>query len=269
MKHVESSIIFGMALICVGVLFLLQNLGVLGVMAGLLWALFFAGGGAVFLLAFVAAPARWWALIPGFTLLSLGALIGLQELAPALAVPWGGALFLGGISLGFFAVDLTDRTRWWALIPAGVLLTTALVAGLSTYWNGPELGWVFFLGIGLTFGLIALVPTPHGRMRWALFPAGVMLTMALLGMAFTSEVVGIVWPAILILAGLFLAARAMRAPQRAPIMLSQPHATAAPAERRAYESEPAATPLPYDDSQPLERVAGEPAALAAVHEEVL
>jgi len=92
MKRIESSIIFGMALICVGVLFLLQNLGVLGALAGLLWALLFAAGGAAFLLAFATAPAHWWALIPGFTLLSLGALIGFQELFPALAGPWGGAV---------------------------------------------------------------------------------------------------------------------------------------------------------------------------------
>ena len=34
MKRIESSVIFGIALICVGVLFLLQNLGVLGVLTG-------------------------------------------------------------------------------------------------------------------------------------------------------------------------------------------------------------------------------------------
>jgi len=166
-------------------------------------------------------------------------------------------------------VDLTDRTRWWALIPAGVLLTLALVAGLSAYWNGPELGWVFFLGLSLTFGLIALVPTPRGRMRWALFPAGVMLAMALLGMAFTSEVLSIFWPAVMILAGLFLAVRALRAPVRAQIVLPQPDATAAPDERPARESEPAASTLPHDDSQPLDRAVGEQAALETVHEEAL
>ena len=235
MKRIEGSIIFGTALVCIGVLFLLQNLGVLGALAGLLWALLFAGGGAAFLLAFAGAPARWWALIPGFTLLSLGALIGLQELFPALAGPWGGALFLGGISMGFFAVELTDRTRWWALIPAGVLLTLALIAGLSAYWNGPEVGWVLFLGLALTFGLVAIVPTPHGYMRWALFPAGVMLAMALLGLAFTSEVVSIFWPAALILAGLLLAARALRAPRPAQAVLAPPDAMDVPYDRPMSE----------------------------------
>jgi hypothetical protein len=268
MKRIEHSIIFGTALICIGTLFLLQNLGLLGAIAGLLWALLFAAGGAAFMLAFVTAPARWWALIPGFTLLSLGALIGLHELVPAVAGPWGGALFLGGISLGFFAVELTDRRRWWALVPAGVLLTVALMAGLSSYWQGPELAWFLFLGIALTFGLVAFVPTPHGRMRWALFPAGVMLAMALLGMAFTSEVVGIFWPAIMILAGLFLAARAMRPTRPKPIVLPQPDATAVPNQRHAHESEPLISVLPPDDLQPLKRAVGEPAMLEEVHEEV-
>jgi hypothetical protein len=265
MKRVESSIVFGMALICVGVLFLLQSLGVLGAVAGLLWALLFAAGGAAFLLVFATTPARWWALIPGFTLLSLGALIGLQELFPALAGPWGGALFLGGIGLGFFAVDLADRTRWWALIPGGVMVTLALMVILSEYWKGPELGWVLFLGLALTFGLVSFVPTPHGRMRWALFPAGVMLAMALLGMAFTGQVLGIVWPVVLILAGLLLATRAMRAPQRARI--AQPDVPAVADDRLVSDSKPAALPL-RDDAQPLARAVGDP-ALEPAHEEVL
>src|SRR5436853_4226616 len=156
MKRIESSMIVGLALIGVGALFLLQSLGLLGPITGLIWALLFALGGATFLAAFATAPARWWALIPGFTLVSLGALVGGQELFPTLAGPWGGALFLGGIGLGFGAVYLTGRERWWALIPGGVLLTLALVAGLSETIAGVDLGWVFFLGLALTFGLLAI-----------------------------------------------------------------------------------------------------------------
>src|SRR5689334_8317941 len=107
MKRSVTPVVLGLVLIGAGVLSLLQNLGVLGPVAGLVWALAFAAAGAAFLATFAARPAHWWALIPGSTLLGLGALVGLQELAPALAASWGGPLFLGGIGLGFGAVYLT------------------------------------------------------------------------------------------------------------------------------------------------------------------
>jgi hypothetical protein len=267
MKRIETSIMMGLVLISAGVLFLLQNLGVLGPVQGLIWALLFAVGGAAFLMAFARAPARWWALIPGFTLLSLGVLIGFQEAAPSLAEPWGGALFLGGIGLGFGAVYLTGRERWWALIPGGTLLTLAAVAGLSESLNGADLGWVLFLGLALTFGLIAIVPTPQGRMRWALFPAGVLLILALAG--FSGGALEVIWPVVMILAGLYLAYRALRAPQRGQIAASDPAPTAPPVESMTLESQAAPLQLSQEAAQPLERAVGEATALETAHKEAL
>jgi hypothetical protein len=269
MKRIETPIVLALVLIGAGALFLLQNLGLLGPLGGLFWALAFAVGGGMFLRAFAAAPSRWWALIPGFTLLSLGALVGLQELSPGLAGPWGGALFLAGIGLGFCSVYLTGRARWWALIPGGAMLSVAAVAGLSETIEGPALGSVLFLGLGLTFGLVAIAPTPGGPVRWALFPAGILLIMALVGMASTGEVVGILWPIVLILAGLYLAYRAIRVPPReqtvaavpAPNVLSDPHSVL---EREAATLEPS-----LRDAQPLERVVGEQEALETAYKEVV
>jgi hypothetical protein len=73
----------------------------------------------------------------------------------------------------------------------------------------------------------------------------------------------------MILAGLFLAARAMRPTQPEPIVLPQPGATVVPNRRQAHEGEPAIPTLPPDDLQPRERVVGKPAVLEEAHEEVL
>jgi hypothetical protein len=210
MKRVETNIVVGLALVGMGALFLLQNLGVLGLFQTLVWALLFVGGGVAFLSLFWRARERWWALIPGFTLLSLGVLIGLDGIIPGGAGAWGGALFLGGISLGFWAVYLTDRARWWALIPAGVLLTLALVAGLADRIEGMEVGGLFFLGLACTFLLVYLLPTAGGRMRWALVPASAMLVMALLLTAGSIAAIDLFWPLALILVGLYLAFRSLR-----------------------------------------------------------
>src|SRR6266700_3134018 len=75
MKRIETSIIVGMVLIGAGVLFLLQNLGVLGPVGNVVRALLFVVGGGAFLMAFAIKPGHWWALIPGFALLGLGALL--------------------------------------------------------------------------------------------------------------------------------------------------------------------------------------------------
>ncbi len=203
MRRFEIRVVGGILLIAAGVLFLLQNLGVLAV--GIyLWPLLFGAGGAVFLYVFLTNRANWWAVIPGFVLLSLAAVIALDQFAPQVEETWGGAIFLGGIGLAFWVVYFVKREHWWAIIPGGVLLTIALVAGLSSVLEDIEMGGVFFLGLGLTFALLSFLPTPEGRMKWALIPAAVLLVMGLLITAAATAVLNYLWPAVLILAGLYL-----------------------------------------------------------------
>ena len=111
------------------------------------------------------------------------------------------------IAAGFLAVYLTGRERWWALIPTGVLLTIALVSGLSSISGELETGGVFFLGLGATFGLLSLVPTPGGRLKWALIPAGILLAIGVLITLETMPILLRLWPAALILVGLVLVIR--------------------------------------------------------------
>ena len=207
MKRLEVRVVGGILLIAVGILFLLQNLRIIGDGLDLLWALLFGAGGAVFVYVFLTNRAHWWAVIPGFVLLSLAALMTLNQLAPGLGGDWGGALVLGGIAVAFWVVYLASRENWWAVIPGGVLFTLALVVGLSSALEGIEVGGVFFLGLGLTFGLLSLLPTPEGRMKWALIPAAVLLVMGLLITAAATAVLKYIWPAALILVGLYVILR--------------------------------------------------------------
>jgi hypothetical protein len=99
-------IFWGILLIGGGTLLLLQNLGYLGNVPAYLWAFVFAVFGISFLIGFIIDRTHWWALIPGVTLLSLAALVGLSEANEGLAETWGGTLFLGGIGLAFWLVYL-------------------------------------------------------------------------------------------------------------------------------------------------------------------
>ena len=208
MKRIPVQTIVGIVIVLAGVLFLLQNLGVIRGALPLLWSLLFAASGLLFLMLFFGQRANWWALIPGMTLLGLGTLIGWTEFGPRSAEDLGASLFLGFIAASFWLIFFTDRQRWWAIIPGGVLATTALMVGVETVARAPlDMGGVFFLGIGLTFALVAAVPTPEGRMKWAVIPAVILLGMGLLILAASVRWLNFLWPGLLILLGLYLLLR--------------------------------------------------------------
>lgn len=200
LRWLESRLLWGGLLVLAGIIFLLQNLGVLSV-GSLFMALLFGLAGVFFLSVFVSNRANWWSLIPGFTLLAIGLAIALGYFAPQFSEIWSGTLILGGIALGFLAIFLLDRSNWWAMIPGGVLLTLAVIAPLESLLGGFGVAGLLFLGIGLTFAVVALTPTPEGQMRWAWIPAGILVLMGLLGLAAAQAVIGYLWPVLLILVG--------------------------------------------------------------------
>jgi hypothetical protein len=209
MKRISSDLLIGGVIVAVGVIALLQNLGVFGPAEDLIWATLFAAGGIAFLSAVAQDRARWWAMIPGAVLLSLGVLIAVSALAPALAV-WGGTIFLGGIGLGFWGVYLLRRDFWWAIIPGGVLVTLGVVAGIGDRFADAVGGAIFFFGLAATFALVALLPIGSGLpRRWALIPAGVLFALALLVLTNVPILMNIVGPALLIFFGLALLYRAL------------------------------------------------------------
>jgi hypothetical protein len=199
-------VFWGILLIGGGTLLLLQNLGYLGNVSAYLWSFVFALFGLSFLIGFFLDRTHWWAVLPGVTLLSLAALVGLSEANEELSEAWGGSLFLGGIGLAFWLVYLMHREFWWALIPAGVLSTLAVVAGIDSQVGGVDSGAIFFLGLAATFGLVFLAT----RMRWALIPAGILAVLGMVVLVNLSNAFNVVWPIALIGGGLFLLYRVWR-----------------------------------------------------------
>lgn len=204
MKRFDVRTVGAILLIIVGILLLLQNFGILKIVVALIWSLIFGIGGLIFLYMFRANRSQWWAVIPGFALLGLAALIVLDEFFPRVGNTLGGMIFLGGIGLAFWVIYFVKREHWWAVIPGGVLFTLALVIGLSSVFEGAAMGGGFFLGLGLTFVLLYFVPTPHGRMKWALIPAAVLVVMGVLITAITTGILDFLFAAALILVGLYL-----------------------------------------------------------------
>ncbi len=203
MKRIDFRILVGAALILLGVLMLLERLGLFHGVSDFFWGLVFLAGGAYFLYRFANnMRGEWWSAIPGFALIGLAA----DSLLTRIFGNWGGLFFLGFLGLGFLAVYFSGRERWWALIPGGVLLTLGFVSVLSNVYGGRETGGFFFLGLGLTFLFVAVLAS----MQWAYIPAVVLLVMgALLGTPFVGAL-NFIWPTVLIVGGLILIFQFMR-----------------------------------------------------------
>jgi hypothetical protein len=208
MADTRARSLVGSLMVLGGLLLLTQTLGIFTVRSDLAWSILFIVAGLAFLALMIADRAIWWPAIPGFTLLGIGLMIALRLAMPFGSPAWAGSIFLGFLGLGFASVYLVRPSNWWAIIPAGTMLTLALVtATTSAARHGPEGGALFLIGLGITFMLVYLVPTPRGRMTWAIFPAIVLLILGVFTGAAISHAANVVWPVLLIAAGVYLVYR--------------------------------------------------------------
>ena len=205
----NSTMLWGLLLIALGSFFFLQATGILGVLSSLFWTLIFAAAGSVFLYFFLTGlHDRWWAAIPGFTLMGLAAVIFYDKFAPPFFSDIGGAIFLGSIGVSFLAIFFTNRQLWWALIPGGALMSIAAVVVTSQFGGWINPGSVLFIGLGLTFGLLGLLSTYLGvNLRWAYIPAAVLLVLGLIVVTPFAGGANFVWALALIGVGAFLVLR--------------------------------------------------------------
>lgn len=209
-------VFLGIGLLLFGAVALLQATNVINV-EGKMWGFFFAGlfllGGVIFLSVLASDRKQWWAAIPGFTLIGLGVLIGSSLVSETLASFGATFLFLG-ISLAFWVIYFLQREQWWALIPAGVLLSLAAVTGYSQVEEGMVVGkilnsgGVFLLGLGLTFALVAILHGKKNGTAWAWIPGGILIVLGFITGLEGTEIGKFVLPAGLVIAGIFLIGRA-------------------------------------------------------------
>jgi len=203
MKRFDWRFLVGLLLVLAGGFFLAQQ--VFGwELSGSFMGVIFGLAGAAFLYVLVSAPGAWWAVIPGLTLLGLAQLIIGGVFAPRFTQVWGAPIFLGSIGLAFLIIFLLNRSRWWAIIPAGSIFSvaaTALVASISPADSGLQAGGVLFIGLGLTFLSLLLLRSPATK-RWPYFPGGILLVMGVALFLGSTEWMKWIWPVTLLLGGL-------------------------------------------------------------------
>lgn len=212
MRIFASRLTWGLLLIFAGAIFLLQNFRVLPPSPSL-WGTTALIGGVFFLLGFLINRDYWWAAFPAFALLG-AAMVVFWDVLPTreASLELKGAAFTGMVGFSFIAVYLRHPKQWWAVIPAGALFSLASMVAFETIGNQPtffDLLGVFFLGLGVTFLLVFILPG-EGRRGWALWPAMSLLIVGGLIVAASLDMLGLLWPVLLILAGLLVLLRGVR-----------------------------------------------------------
>lgn len=203
----DGGTLWGIFLVAVGALFLLQTLGILHVAWDITISLGFLIGGALFGAIFARDRRNWWALFPATALGFIGVMIFLDQVAPGFRL--GGSLFLGGLGLAFAGVYAAlDRRHFWPIIPAGVLLTLATVAGIDHLLPWVNDGWIFFGGLALTFGFV-WYETQYVQ-RWALVVALACAAIAALGLL--GSLMKFMFPLALVGIGLYMLVRPSQKP---------------------------------------------------------
>jgi len=173
-------------------------------------AFFLFAVGLVFFVVYMNNRTRQWALLVAYIMFVL-------SIAPAMAsfggdVPaYFGSIFLLAVAVPFFLVYFRSENNWWAIIPAGVMTTLAVIAGAAIAgWieDGTSGGYSLAFLLGGLAATFAVVWLRHAK-PWASAVTIVLAIMAVTSIFFVSFY-EIYWPVALILAGAYLLYTAMR-----------------------------------------------------------
>lgn len=200
MKRYDPRLWIGGLLVFLGLLNLLDVLNIISGVSTIFWAIAFGAAGIYCLYHLIGNKSQWWLAFPACAFLGLA--------VSPFSGTFSGLVFLGAISLAFWWVYFSDTNRWWAIIPAGVMLTLGTISVLDEV-SGVENGGILFLGLGATFLLLTILPGGSSR-AWALIPGVILLVFgAILGTPFAGFT-QYLWPAILIILGGYFIVRFFR-----------------------------------------------------------
>ena len=171
MKAKPVNIIWGIALVIIGGLFLAYNLGAFGTLPLNFWLVAFAGASLLFFITYLVSGIKEWGwLFPACIF------AGVATTTWLVLSGYDGSLLgvpvLLGVALPFLvAFALNWRENWWALIPAWSLIVIAAIVGLESVLPSELMGTMILWSIALPFLVVYLW---NRQNWWALIPAGVL-----------------------------------------------------------------------------------------------
>ncbi len=181
MNDKKRGLYLGAAIVVFGFILLMNNIGILDNADDFLGGVFFLLLSFMFFHVYRQKNGNWWAIIPSLFLFIFGVSMLFKDFSffpeeiIGIAFLWAGALIFG-------MVYYRNHDHWWAIIPAGTMLTVGtivLVEEFNLMTNGDIGGVVFFLGVGLTFFYLYSLASEQYRLKWAIFPAAGCLLLAI------------------------------------------------------------------------------------------
>jgi len=177
MKNRWMNLIWGLILIVGGGLYLARNMGYITEPKPVFWSFIFAGLSLLFFASyFINGVQNWGWLFPALIFAALALTVGMA--LSGVDDPAMGAPILASVGIPFLvAFALKPRERWWALIPAWVMILLTLITVVVDRVPGEVIGSIFLFAIGLPFLVVYLV----NRTRlWALIPGIIMVVLSVI-----------------------------------------------------------------------------------------
>jgi hypothetical protein len=171
----SQSLVWGGLLIVFGLMALVDIYVTLSVWV---WAGIIAAAGFGVLLVYFNERRELWSLIVAYALLMTATLLVLIE-SNILKDPFVATFVLGAIALPFLVVFYSNRTHWWALIPAYVLLAIGIMVPLleTNLLNDSFVATYVLATIALPF---IVVYVRDRQNWWALIPAYALLAIGIM-----------------------------------------------------------------------------------------
>jgi hypothetical protein len=166
MKTNIIKILWGILLIAVGGLFLVDRLGYmdLDLLTRLDWSIVFAVTSAFFFVCYLLAGVRQWGwLFPALIFTALALIVGVlvdNRSDAMIAMP-----ILLSVGIPFYVGYLLDRKHWGLLIPAWIMTIVSAIVVLSESAYPDLIGAIVLYAIALPFIVVFLVSRRH---KWAL-----------------------------------------------------------------------------------------------------
>jgi hypothetical protein len=200
---IRSRIFWGSMLVLGGVLALLDNLGFVRI-ADLFWVIIAAFISAFFVGLFIKQDRNWWWLIPGLLFAGIASGILLNWLIPSFGSQWSAPVVLFFLGISFFIIYFAEREHWWTILLGGTVLAIGFLAGITSLLSDSQGIGLFIIGMGVSFTLVAILPTPVGSMHWAWIPAGILYVSGIIFMVSKGMVLFYITPLLIIILGAIL-----------------------------------------------------------------
>ncbi len=199
--------VIGLLLVALGVAFLAQEMFAPGFSGAVFSSTLFVVVAVVTGAAYLRNRSRWGWLFPCLISLAIAGTVFLNDAFPSASSYWSAGAVLLACGLPFLAGYAHGR-QWSLLIPAGVLITLAVVAELGVLGQGAIGGAVFLLGLAATFAVVSR--TNPGSLRWAFVTAIALAVLGVIALADALATSGVLWGIGLIALGAFLILRQTR-----------------------------------------------------------